>query len=188
MTDEAVFHINRGRVWIALLAVFGFGVMMLLFAFFYSGAWQIICLIVAAGCVWGTVMVIGMLLDPRPLLRISAEGLYYRLFAGRSVPWPEITELRHVLGYAKTVVWGRVQWVRAPSADLLSFNIADLRPYPNDPGRAISRWVQRMDGAPPIAIQLWYVDAPAETVLAEIRKYWRGAITEIHRLPADVSA
>lgn len=188
MADDGAFRMHRGHGLLGALAVFGFGTMMLLFALFYSGVWQIVCLIVAAGCVGGTVMMAGMLLDPRPMLRISAEGLYYRSFAGRPVPWSEITELTHVLGYAKTVVWGQVKWVRAPNTDMLNFGIADLRLYPSDPGRAISRWVQRMDGAPPIAIQLWYVDAPPDAILAEIRKYWRGEIKEKHRLPADVSA
>lgn len=183
MTVAGAYPLNRKRTWISLAGTLFGGLLFLGVGLAIAGPWRWLCLLVAFACGAALVVCVRLLLDRRPILRISAEGLYYRPFADRAVPWSEITRMAHILGYTRSVVWGRTMWLRAPSADQLNFDIANPRLYPNHPGRALSRAVQSMGGAPPIVIQLWFVRGDAEAIFAEIAKYWPGAIVRIEQRP-----
>lgn len=118
--------------------------------------------------------------DRSTLLRVDADGLYYRHFAPKTVPWAEVTRVAIVRTHLLRVTWGKASHIHAGTLDQINFAIAHPENYPRSPGRTLTRAVQSADGRPPIAIQTAFLrGATAEQVLDEIRRYWGGEIEEI---------
>ena len=173
------YGVHRGRLWLS----FGGGVVVsllfLVVGAVLTGVWAWVCLAAGIALAIASIHTIRMIFDKRPVLRISAEGLYYRPFATDSVPWSEITAIVHWSYYTRSVWLGRVSWTRAPSNDQINFAVADPSRYPNHIGRSITRAMQSAGGLPPIIIQLWSIDATAEAIKADIAKHWSGQIAEL---------
>ncbi|MEQ1816972.1 MAG: hypothetical protein ABL871_00060 [Terricaulis sp.] len=173
------YGVRRDRLWLS----FAVGVIVALLFLFVSvvltGVWAGVCLAAGIALTIASIQALRMIFDKRPLLRISAEGIYYRPFAADTVPWSEITAIAHWSAYTRSVWLGRVSWTRAPSNDQINFAVADPSRYPNHIGRSITRAMQRAGGLPPIIIQLWSIDVTAETIKADIRKYWPGEIARL---------
>lgn len=173
------YSVRRDRLWLS----FGVGaVVSLLFlcvSAVLTGVWSWVCLALGVALAVAGIQTIRMIFDKRPLLRLSAEGLYYLPFASIPVPWSEITAIAHWSAYTRSVWLGRVNWTRTPSNDQINFAVANPSRYPNHVGRSITRAMQRAGGLPPIIIQLWSIDATAEAVKAEIAKYWSGQVAEL---------
>lgn len=170
---------HRDRLWLSFVAAALGSLLFVLVGAVLIGVWSWVCLGAGIALAVASIHTIRMIFDNRPLLRISAEGLYYRPFAADAVPWSEITTIAHWSYYTRSVWLGRVSWKRAPSNDQINFAIADPSRYPNHIGRSITRAMQRAGGLPPIIIQLWSIDATAEMIKADIAKYWSGQIAEL---------
>lgn len=170
---------RRDRLWLSFAAGALVSLLFLFVGAVLAGVWAWVCLAAGIASAIASIHTVGMIFDKRPLLRISAEGLYYRPFAANTVPWSEITAIAHWSYYTRSVWLGRVRWTRAPSNDQINFAIADPSHYPRHLGRSITRAMQRAGGLPPIVIQLWSIDATAEAIEAEIRKYWPGEIAQL---------
>lgn len=109
-------------------------------------------------------------LDKRALLSIGPAGLMYRHFSPKTIPWPEITAVAYYR-YA-------IASVHAASLDTVCFSVANLAMYPSGPLRWFSRYLQRVSGRPPIAIQPWFIDATSKQIVQAIRAHWRGRVDE----------
>lgn len=176
MTEYAA---NHDRLWLSLAAGALVSLLFLAVGAVLTGVWSVVCLAAGIALAIASAQTILMIFDARPLLRISAEGLYYRPFAADTVPWSEITAIVHWASYTRSVWLGRVSWKRTPSNDQINFAVADPSRYPNHIGRSITRAMQSAGGLPPIIIQLWSIDATADAIKADIAKYWQGQIAEL---------
>ncbi|MEQ1809508.1 MAG: hypothetical protein ABL889_06270 [Terricaulis sp.] len=179
------YGVRRDRLWLSFAAGALASLLFLFVGAVLNGVWTWVCLAAGIALAIASIQTLRMIVDKRPVLRISAEGLYYRPFAANAVPWSEITAIAHWSYYTRSVWLGRVSWTRAPSNDQINFAVADPSRYPNHLGRSITRAMQRAGGLPPIIIQLWSIDVTPDAIEAEIRKYWTGPIAQIH--PRTVS-
>lgn len=180
---SAEFFIHKSRGWLGVAVAIGFGVICLFTAPGAPGLWAPFATLFGVGCLMAAVYSARWLFHKGPILVISAEGLYYAPFADRATPWNEITAFTRILSFGRSQILNKVTWTRAPNADQLNFDVSDLRAYPNGPFRALASALQRIGGIPPIIIQLGMLDASADVVVAEIKKYWRGYMAEYDPRP-----
>lgn len=180
---SATYFMHRGRAWLGFAACVGFGAICLGSTIGAPAYWVVFGTLFGVGCLFCALYVLRWLFHKGPILVISAEGLHYAPFADRATPWNEITAMTRILAFGRMQVLSKVTWTRAPRSDQLNFDIADLGNYPNGIFRAISRSGQRMGGVPPISIPLGMFDAEPDAIVAEIKKYWRGAIAQFDPRP-----
>lgn len=178
------YRLHRAHAWLSLTVIVAFGLMMTAFGLLLADpVWLVVCLAVGGLCAYGAVHIARTLADKRPILSIGPDGLYSAPFADRVVPWPEITEMARLLTFGHWSVMGRVHWKHYPTHDQIHFAVADPRLYPSGIGRQLTRAMQRLGGLPPIGIQLYFVDADPDAVIAEIAKHWKGEIKQIDPRP-----
>jgi hypothetical protein len=184
---SGAFNLHRAHTWLSLGVISGVGALFFVVGLFMPDlVWRVVLM------VWGGMFVLAgmhashILRDKGPVLSVRPDGLITTPFSKQVVPWSEITEMARLTYYNQSVWMGRVKWHRMPGHDLLYFSVADPTRYPNDIGRTITRAMQRFSGLPPIGIQLYFVDADPDTIVAEIRKYWKGQIREIDPRPTHL--
>lgn len=175
---SAAYSMHRGRAWLGFAMCAAFSIVCLVSTVGAPMLWTVFGTLFGVGCLAAAAHVMRWLLHKGPILVISAEGLYYAPFADRPVPWNEITAITRILAFGRMQFLNKTTWTRAPRSDQLNFDLADLRAYPSGIFRTISRAAQRMGGAPPISFALGVFDAEPDVIVAEIKKYWRGAIVE----------
>lgn len=180
---SAEFSLHRGRGWLTFAMTAAFGVICLVTTLHAPVYWIVLGTALGLGCLAAAIWIARWLLHSGPILVISAEGLSYAPFADRAVPWNEITAMTRTLGYGRTQFLNKVTWARAPRSDQLNFDVVDMRAYPGGLMRAVSRWAARAGGLPQISLALGMFDAEPDTIVAEIKKYWTGAIAEFDPRP-----
>lgn len=113
-----------------------------------------------------------------PFLIIGPEGLTYIPFSPKPVPWSDLTAVTLVGYEGRRVDFpGKVAYYRQPSADMINFAVRDPKRYPSGLGRGVSRLMARMQGLPPISIQVPYVKGATQESIAEaIGRHWTGKI------------
>ncbi|HEV7691033.1 MAG TPA: hypothetical protein VGO52_09430 [Hyphomonadaceae bacterium] len=173
-SDTVTFECNTGRYLLAGLFVAAFGILILTFLAFAS---QPLAVVLAAPIlVLAGVTLAGSFLRRGPFLIIGPEGLTYMPFSHKPVPWTDLSAVVLVRYEGRRVDFpGRVVYYPQPSSDMINFAVRDLKPYPSGLGRSISRLVARMQGLPPISIQVPYVKgATMEGIAEAIGRHWDG--------------
>lgn len=179
-SPSAEFHHAPKALRRSTLTALAFAVVFPLGGVLSGQAWVLwLTLVMGLGCLVLAAHCLRLGFDRRPLLRIGPEGLTYLWFSPAPTPWAEIARIAVVRTYALHVKWGKASHVYQPSLDQINFAVAHPESAPRDPSRALSRWVQSMDGRPPIAIQTCFVaNASTEQLLTLIKQHWPGAIEE----------
>jgi hypothetical protein len=169
----------------AAFACFGFAALLIVLApFVPSGEARTTVLAFAVFSAVLAIYSLSVAFDRRVILRVGSEGLHYRPFSEKTVPWSEITHIARVKTYSLSVVWGSAAHVYHPQLDQINFAVADPARYPNGPLHKLTRFVQSMDGRPPIAIQTVFIaGASTDGILEAIKRHWPGYIAEIEARP-----
>lgn len=117
-----------------------------------------------------------LLLDifaPNPILRISAEGIYFLPFSPATVPWTEITSVTVSHGYYYST--GGITGPDGKSG--VSYALRDPSLFPKRGGiSAVAR--ATMSGNTIMLNTATLIDASGEAILAAIREHYKGTIID----------
>jgi hypothetical protein len=182
--DTITFECNTGRYLQAGLFVTVFGILILVFLSMASSTLGVV--LAAPILVLGGVTLAGGFMRRGPFLIIGPEGFTYMPFSHTPVPWSDLSAVTLIRYEGRRVDFpGKVVYYPQPSADMINFAVRDLKRYPSGlgrsisrlMGRSISRLMARMQGLPPISIQVPYVKgATMEGIAEAIGSHWDGKI------------
>ena len=174
-SDTVTFDYNTGLYRWTALAVAGAGVAAGLFSGIASSTAGAL---VAAFFFIIAAITFAQSFRRGPMLVIGPEGLTYAPFSRKPAPWSDLSAVTLVRYEGKRVDFpGKVVFYRQPNGDTVNFAVRDPKRYPSGPGRSFNRFMMKMQGLPPIAIQVFYVKGATQEAIAEaIGRHWSGKI------------
>lgn len=168
------FRYDQRRMYLSAIGPAAFALILGIGAIQY---WALaLAALAAAGLAVYTVVTAN---DRGIILSIGPDGLLYKPFSDKHIPWSDIMGVTVVRGTSRQVTWGKRSDVPNPMMDKIALSLRSFEKYSGELRNSL-RGLKRFFGRAGLEFDVWHLqNAPADKVADAISYYWQGQIQDV---------